>query len=895
MSTPAFDLDTLRNAIDADKAGLCDALGLRPDGNRYLCPACQCDGKPHADGDFSIDAGFKCHRCGWSGDGLALVRTVKGCDFPAAVEFVRSVYRIHAGATTAPTPKQKTTKANKTHPTIDDAAKAAAWGAERNKGHKWTPTRCDVYTDAGGKAVAAEVRLDRADGAVDDLGKPIKTFCTMHAVKNGWRKGDPPGKWPPFNLPAVLASEDTVFIPEGPKSVEAAMRIGLTATTSAYGKDNPKKTDWTTLHGRDVALLPDNDPDGGGMKYADAVAALCQKAGARSVKIVMLPGLPPKGDMADFVALRSGQSPETIRAEIERAAAGAPVWTPPAETATATATGAPVAKPPEAGAPGAGFDSIRAALWGITQEKIGATEAHRKSAAAVVEWLHARGRFYHDAARRDFAGVMYFDATRKLLLPVQGDAFLAWLSDCLAVNRSERVFQFVASACETEGLSERATAIEPATYWAARPGAVYLSKGPGRVARITPAGVEIVDNGTAGVLFPVGACLEPWEHVAPVDPFEACALFAGMAAAAPHGPMLFKLWATALPSDGKTKPPACFTAPVGGGKTALVRGLFALLGMPETVNAVAKNGDGDFWAAVDAGGLVCFDNVDTRNEWLPDALAAAATAGTFTKRRLYTDADRVTLRARASIAVTSASPTFASDAGLADRLLVIRMNRRTGETAESALFDEVRANRDAGLSWIAATLSKALADAAPVLAGLNARHPDFAALAVRIGRAMGREAEAVAALRAAEADKGLFNLENDTVGAALLEMLAAGPFTGTAGELLEGLKAIDASFEGRLSDKRLGKRLSKLWPHLESTLHAAKERDGHTRTWIYSFRPPSVAGFAGFGEPFSEKSYARENIGTFTKTPLETPQTPQTAEPDLFDNAEEIDFEEGEI
>ena len=205
----------------------------------------------------------------------------------------------------APQPTRKTAKGKKTHRTIDDAVRAAAWGAGRKKGDKWTPTRRDVYDDAEGNAVAAEVRMDRADGAVDDLGKPIKTFCTMHAVKNGWRLGDPPGKWPPHNLPAVLASKDTVFIPEGPKSVEAAASIGLTATTSAYGKDNSKKTDWTPLHGRDVVILPDNDPDGGGMKYAEAVAELVHAAGARSIKIVELPDLPPKGDLVDFIAARA--------------------------------------------------------------------------------------------------------------------------------------------------------------------------------------------------------------------------------------------------------------------------------------------------------------------------------------------------------------------------------------------------------------------------------------------------------------------------------------------------------------------------------------------------------------------------------------------------------------
>ena len=527
------------------------------------------------------------------------------------------------------------------------------------------------------------------------------------------------------------------------------------------------------------------------------------------------------------------------------------------------------------------FEDIRAQLWELAQAKLSATEFYRRAAAAVVEWLHGRGSFYYDATRPAFDGVMYFDNERKLLLHVQSDALLAWLADCLAVNRSERVFQFVASAVETEGLSERSTAIHPAAFL---PPVLALAtyRRPGRMARLSAGRVELVDNGTDGFCFrlapagTLGACRAP----RPVRELRPVPRHGRRRAACP---MLLRLWATALPADGKTKPPLCVTAPVEP-EDRRCPGLFALMGLPETVNAVTKTGEGDFWAAVDAGGLVCFDNVDTRVDWLADALAAAATAGTFTKRRLYTDRDRVTLRARAAIAVTSANPTFAADAGLADRLLVVRLNRRTGETAESALFDEVRAARDAGMSWIAHTLARALADVAPVPSGLNARHPDFAALAVRIGRAMGREAEAVNAMRAAEADKHLFNLENDAVGAALLELVSAGPFEGSARELLEALKVIDPAFEGRLSDKRLGKRLQKLWPHLENTLGARKERDSHTRNWRYSFRP--VAVFAVFGEAFSGKSYARE-YREFCQTPLETPQTPQTTEPTLFDNAEE--------
>jgi hypothetical protein len=219
-------------------------------------------------------------------------------------------------------------------------------------------------------------------------------------------------------------------------------------------------------------------------------------------------------------------------------------------------------------------------------------------------------------------------------------------------------------------------------------------------------------------------------------------------------------------------------------------------------------------------------------------LAAAATDGCSQQRKLYTNSDIVTLRARAWLAITSANPTFGADSGLADRLLVVRMDRRDGEeTSDAELTAEILAHRDAGLSHIAMTLQMALADKRQIPAGLNARHPDFAAFAIRIGRALGRETEAIAALQAAEADKSAFCLENDNVASALLVFLRqAGSFHGTAVELLPKLIDVDKELEGRLSAKSLGKRLSALWPHISKHIpHAIKELD-RTGITVFDFR-----------------------------------------------------------
>jgi hypothetical protein len=285
----------------------------------------------------------------------------------------------------------------------------------------------------------------------------------------------------------------------------------------------------------------------------------------------------------------------------------------------------------------------------------------------------------------------------------------------------------------------------------------------------------------------------------------------------------------------RCKPPLTVSGPIAAGKTRLATGIFELLGIPPRVTAIHEDGENDFWTAMDAGGVVCFDNADTRVRWFPDALAAASTDGSHEKRQLYTDGRLIRQHARAWVIVTSANPTFAADAGLADRLTVVRLERREVDTAESALSEEIVRNRDAGLSWIAYTLATTLADTRPTPVNLNRRHPDFASTAVRLGRAMKREKETIAALGAAEADKSLLNVQNDEIGAMLIEMAAkSGPFGGTANDILQMLLKTDPLLSTRWTAQRLGKRINKLLPHLEIVL-SAKVQEDRSRLVRYSF------------------------------------------------------------
>lgn len=478
----------------------------------------------------------------------------------------------------------------------------------------------------------------------------------------------------------------------------------------------------------------------------------------------------------------------------------------------------------------------------------------RQIADLVVSTLEKTGQFYFHAEQKDFDSAMYFEKGSKRLMRVRSDSFKAWLSEWVDVNRADPIFQYIIAEIDTAALSGPHTrGIIPEAYWASRPGAIYLSNGNGRLLKITAAGMTVVDNGTDGVLFAPGRVMAPWKLTTPRDPFSTCSLFRDAQTTAPHGRDLLRLWLYSLPTNPRSKPPLCTSGEVGSGKTRLLTGFAELLGIPVVTAKVEDEQEANFWPSIDQGGIYTLDNADTRCRWLADALANAATDGCSQRRKLYTNSETVVLRARAWLGVTTATPTFANDAGLADRLIVVRMARRIEETSDSALTDEIVAARDSALSHMAVTLQAALADTSPTPSELNRRHPDFASFAVRIGRALGREAEAIAALKAAEVDKSAFCLENDAVATALLAHLREeGTFEGPAAELLPKLCSIDAELAERWTPKRLGKRIAALWPHLQKALGEAKRELDRKGTTRFSFKA-APAGCAGFQEANSIK------------------------------------------
>jgi hypothetical protein len=106
-----------------------------------------------------------------------------------------------------------------------------------------------------------------------------------------------------YHLPELLDNqfwpERGVFVCEGEKDVDALTKLELLATTNAGGAGKWSDEYNLALAYYPVSILPDNDESG--RKHAIEVASSLLSSGIE-VRVLKLPGLPPKGDVSDWLA-----------------------------------------------------------------------------------------------------------------------------------------------------------------------------------------------------------------------------------------------------------------------------------------------------------------------------------------------------------------------------------------------------------------------------------------------------------------------------------------------------------------------------------------------------------------------------------------------------------------
>jgi putative DNA primase/helicase len=139
---------------------------------------------------------------------------------------------------------------------------------------------------------------------IDEEGK--KTDIPFYNTDaHGFTKGVPETlkqiPYPLFGKDTILDKTKMVLVVEGQKCQFALENLGFQCVTSILGATNAHLSDWKILDGvAQIFIFPDNDH--AGEKYAkDVIQMLDQLDVKPEIKIVLLPGLPPKGDVCDWL------------------------------------------------------------------------------------------------------------------------------------------------------------------------------------------------------------------------------------------------------------------------------------------------------------------------------------------------------------------------------------------------------------------------------------------------------------------------------------------------------------------------------------------------------------------------------------------------------------------
>lgn len=452
----------------------------------------------------------------------------------------------------------------------------------------------------------------------------------------------------------------------------------------------------------------------------------------------------------------------------------------------------------------------------------------------VIMWLRLRGSFFWNKNNKINNANLYFDSSSNVLRVIHSDDFKSWIHAHSQVNPSKADFDFLMHQIDSAAMNpEISQECVPGALFDRRGDVIYVSNGDSSMVRVSAAVdgepvVEVVPNGTDSVVFTQGMTLQPWEIVEGEgeDPFDNCPPFSTANYQSEHGRMIARLWFLGLVSCLRSYPAIVFTGKMRSGKSRTAKGVFELLGAPVRLSAIRANGENDFWTVVNKGGVVCFDNVDTKNAWFGDAVQLACTDGSTESRTLFTNDQTTTLRANAKIVMTSNNPMFASESGLADRLQIVRLDQFDGkngkESGDSSITAAIEKRRDAALTWLVRTVSRALADREPVETNVNMRHPDFAAFAMRCARALSSDAykQSILALKSAEFDKALLTIQNNSTTNYIFEALSArftNPATadqewdGTASDMMAAIVEIHPDLEKSkyLSATSIGKALGR--------------------------------------------------------------------------------------
>lgn len=333
------------------------------------------------------------------------------------------------------------------------------------------------------------------------------------------------------------------------------------------------------------------------------------------------------------------------------------------------------------------------------------TALHRLRMARILDTPHRNARMKNLAvwnyviAAEIANGTQFIEADKSLYaylgltyeicpMPASGrggERIMSYLNQVYGLSQTDGVGKFIYSNLRDYALANgtRVPVRRFAAYNVEDP-TVYLSTYDGRMWKIDGGTPSRVNNGEDDVFFlddddgvTCEASIGPhgilFDRLADLN-FAPCGL-GGITPEQQRMALIVWIFILAFPDLMPTKPLLIVEGTQGSGKSASVLMLqLALMGEGNPM-ILSKNKPDDFGVILLRSPIAVFDNTDSYIDWVPDSICAYVTSGSWTKRKLFSDADEVKIKPHAFIAVATKNPASFRREDTADRCLILRLER----------------------------------------------------------------------------------------------------------------------------------------------------------------------------------------------------------------------------
>jgi hypothetical protein len=299
--------------------------------------------------------------------------------------------------------------------------------------------------------------------------------------------------------------------------------------------------------------------------------------------------------------------------------------------------------------------------------------------------------------------------------------------------------------------------------------------------------------------------------------------------------MLIVAWLLGCLRPHGPYPVLAFIAEQGSGKTSAARILRSLIDPSSVALGGIIREERDLMIAARANHVVAVDNVSSLPQWFSDALCRLATGGGWMTRRLYTDAEQEVFTQTRPVLLTGIEE-FLSSGDLLDRTILINLPAIPPEKRKQ----EADLERDFQAAWpgILGCLLDAASCALRTVRTVNPpvlpRMADFATWVIAAEPALGWQPGTFLRTYLARANAANeIILEASMLSEPIRRLVVQGPWTGTASQLLEHLKAtvpeeVTKSTAFPKTAKAVGNHLRRLAPNLRSVgIDITFDREGH--------------------------------------------------------------------